>query len=120
MKTLDKSMVAGSLLALLLFAGCAGTPIQFDVLDMQPEKDGVDFSKGRTITGQADGTQLLLFIPIGINDRHERALRNLRQKANGDYIEEIKIQESWTYILVGTIYRTTFEAKAYPYIEGGN
>jgi hypothetical protein len=39
----------------------------------------------------------------------------LRAQAGSDFISDIKIKESWTYGLVGTVYTTRLEAKAYPY-----
>ena len=49
-----------------------------------------------------------------VNDRHEQAYNALKGQANGDYITDIKITESWTYALVGTIYTTKLTATAYP------
>ncbi len=34
--------------------------------------------------------------------------------AGNDYITDIKIQESWTYAFVGTVYTTAYTAMAYP------
>jgi hypothetical protein len=56
----------------------------------------------------------LLFIPIGVNDRHENAYGQLLAQANGDYITDVNIEESWTYGFVGTSYTTTITATAYP------
>ncbi len=60
------------------------------------------------------GFQLLLFIPININDRHARAYQRLREKAAADYLTDIRVQESWTYALVGTVYTVRMDATAYP------
>ena len=92
--------------------GCAGKPITFKSVDPKLYENVSD--KGRTITAEAGGFQLLLVIPININDRHERALTLLKSKANGDYITDIRIKESWTYAFIGTIYTTTITATAYP------
>ncbi len=73
-----------------------------------------DASRPRKISADASGFQLLLFIPIGINDRHEKAWEQLKQKAGGDYIADVTIQDTWTYALVGTIYGVHMEANAYP------
>ena len=96
----------------LWFSGCAGKPITFKSVDPKAYEDVKD--KGRTISGSASGFQLLLFIPIGVNDRHENAYGQLLAQANGDYITDVKIEESWTYGLVGTSYTTTITATAYP------
>ena len=93
-------------------SGCAGKPITFKSVDPKSYADVKD--KGRTITASASGFQLLLLIPMGINTRHESAYGQLLAQANGDYITDVKIEESWTYAFVGTVYTTTITATAYP------
>ena len=92
--------------------GCVGKPITFNSVDtkLYAEQKG----EGRTISGEASGFQLLLFIPIGVNDRHQQAYDVLKGQANGDIITDIKITESWSYAFVGTIYTTKLTATAYP------
>ena len=92
--------------------GCAGKPITFNSVDtkLYAEQKG----EGRSISGEASGFQLLLFIPIGVNDRHQQAYDVLKGQANGDIITDIKITESWSYAFVGTIYTTKLTATAYP------
>ena len=91
--------------------GCVGKPITFNSVDtkLYAEQKG----EGRTISGEASGFQLLLFIPIGVNDRHQQAYDVLKGQANGGIITDIKITESWSYALVGTIYTTKLTATAY-------
>ena len=57
---------------------------------------------------------MLLLIPININDRQERAYTLLKAQANGGFITDVKIKESWTYAFVGTVYKTTITATVYP------
>ena len=94
------------------FTGCSGKPVTFNSVDskLYADKKG----EGRTITAEASGFQLLLFIPISINSRHVRAYEALKMKAGGDYITDVKITESWTYGFVGTAYTTKITATAYP------
>jgi hypothetical protein len=35
-------------------------------------------------------------------------------QAGGDFISDVKVQESWTYGFIGTLYCTRLEAMAYP------
>ena len=91
--------------------GCSGKPITFNSVD--PKLYAEQKGEGRTISGEASGFQLLLFIPIGVNDRHQQAYDVLKGQANGDIITDIKITESWSYALVGTIYTTKLTATAY-------
>ncbi|HBA84142.1 MAG TPA: hypothetical protein DCZ95_08620 [Verrucomicrobia bacterium] len=90
--------------------GCAGTKVHFDHVPVEK----LDLTKGRTIKASSAGFQLLLLIPIAVNGRHYRAYEGLKKAAAGDYITDIQIQESWRYAFVGTVYRTTFKATAYP------
>lgn len=90
--------------------GCMGTKVQFADAPL----DRLDLTRGRTITATSSGFQLLLFIPIGVNGRHAEAYERLKKEAGSDYITDIKIQESWTYAFVGTVYHTTMTATAYP------
>jgi hypothetical protein len=114
MKTICRIGFAGLAVASLLLAACSGSPIKTGDANQQIDTARVDFSKGRKISASASGFQLLLLIPININDRHERAFQALLGQAGGDYVTDIKIGESWTYALVGTVYKTTIEAMAYP------
>ena len=115
MKSLYKyKLLMGAFIISMLFVGCAGQPIRVGFLD--PSMGTIDFTKGRPISADAGGFQLLLFIPISINDRQAVAYGRLQSQAGTDYITDVKIKESWTYALVGTIYTTTIEAMAYPRI----
>jgi hypothetical protein len=73
---------------------------------------------GRPIKASASGFQLLLFIPININDRQERAFQLLQAQAGDDYLTNVAVDESWTWAFVGTVYRTTLTATAYPRTAG--
>lgn len=103
-------------LVFLLFAqGCMGTPVRFNEANRGIKLEDVDFGRGRSIEASASGFQLLLLIPISINDRHNRAFSILKGEAGDCYITDIKIEESWTYAFVGTVYTTRIQAMAYPY-----
>jgi hypothetical protein len=114
MKTISRFTMVGLAVASLLLAACSGAPIKTGVANQRIDTANVDYSKGRKISASASGFQLLLLIPISINDRQERAYRTRLSQAGGDYVTDIKIDESWTYALVGTVYKTTLEAMAYP------
>lgn len=104
--------VLGIVIFGIWFSGCAGKPITFKSVDPKVYADVKD--KGREITASDSGFQLLLLIPLGVNSRHENAYNELLEKANGDYITDVKIKESWSYAFVGTVYTTTITATAYP------
>lgn len=114
MKAMGPYTVVAFVLACLLVAACSGTPVKTRDANRHVDAAGVDFSAGRKISASSSGFQLLLLIPINVNVRHKRAFQALMDEADGDYITDIKIEESWTYALVGTVYKTTFEAMAYP------
>lgn len=120
MKIFNQKITAFAILTLLTFSGCSGRTItlgnsQLGNSDQKINVSKIDLTRGREVSAQASGFQLLLFIPININDRHERAYQSLRAQAGSDFLSDVKIKESWTYGLVGTLYTTRFEAKAYPY-----
>ena len=102
------------ILIAMILAGCSGTPIQVGTGTRQQNLENIDFSQGRHLTAEASGFELLWFIPIGINSRHEEAYSRLLAMAGGNYLTDVKIKESWTYALLGTVYTTTLEATAYP------
>jgi hypothetical protein len=98
----------------LLLAGsvaCSGVPIQ---IPNTPEQS-YDETAGRPISAEASGFQLLLWFPIGINDRHEDCWRELQRRAPNHFITDIRIRDSWTYWFVGTAYTVEMTAMAYPY-----
>lgn len=119
---LNKLTITFSLLvASMLIVGCVSAPIMFGGNRPQfVNNNDVDFSKARQITTSASGFQLLLFIPININGRFESAYNDLISQAGFDYITDVKIDESWTYAFVGTIYTTTLTAKVYPRMKAAN
>lgn len=114
MGSIRRCITAWLAVAALTLAGCTGMPVNTGSANRQIDAAGVDFGAGRKISASASGFQLLLLIPIGINDRHERAFQMLVDRAGGDYLTNLTIDESWTYALVGTVYKTTLSAMAYP------
>ena len=109
MNPLMRCLTAAALSFLL--AGCAGDPVKIaSVSDVSK----IDRSRGRKITAEAGGFQLLYVIPINVNSRQRRAYEELLEKAGGDAIADVKITEQWNYGFVGTTYWTLMEATAYP------
>ena len=106
MKTVFRHLMLTATASLL--AACAGAPTSLGTRVSTPLPDGPE----RVITAEACGFQLLLFIPININDRMQRANRALEAQADGAFITDVKVQESWAYGFVGTVYCTTLQAKA--------
>jgi hypothetical protein len=92
----------------MLLSACTGTPVQLGTKSSEPVPIGTE----RVITAEACGFQLLLFIPIRINDRLERAYKKIESQASGDFITDVRVQESWGWRFVGTSYCTTLHAKA--------
>jgi hypothetical protein len=92
----------------MLLAGCAGTPVMLG----SRVNGAVPVGTERTISSKACGFQLMLFIPIMVNDRAERAYMQLEAAAGGDFITDVRVQETWAYGFVGTVYCTRLEAKS--------
>jgi hypothetical protein len=93
---------------LALLAGCAGRPVALGT----PVTGKVPTGESRSISAEACGFQLLLFIPIGINGRLESAYSELQAQAGSDFITDVEVQERWSYGFVGTRYCTELRAKA--------
>ena len=111
MKNKSRLLRVGALLvAAGLVLSCSSSLVTFPSIHI----DDIDPENGREVTASATGFQLLLFIPIGANDRQLRAFQALKAQAGADAIADIKIKESWTYAFVGTLYQTTMTATAYP------
>jgi len=106
MKAMKKQLAI--IAAATLLGACAGTPVSLGTRVSGSKPVGVE----RVITAEACGFQLLLFIPISINDRMERAYGSLQAQAAGDFITDVQVQESWGWRFVGTSYCTTLQAKA--------
>ncbi len=92
----------------VLTGGCAGTPVELGNRAGQAVPTG----PSRDIEGSGCGFQLLLFIPISVNGRLQRAYAELQEQAHGDYITDVQVQERWTYGFVGTGYCTELKARA--------
>lgn len=105
--------VATAVLAGLLLSGCQGVPIDL-AKRAASDRSQIDPQKGRRISGEATGFQLLLLIPIAINGRYRNAYENLLREAGDDLISDITVTESWQWAFVGTLYTTKIEATAYP------
>lgn len=97
-----------SAVAAMLLTACAGTPVSLGTYANGPTPNGIE----RTIEAEACGFQLLLLIPIGVNDRAKHAYQMLEAQAGGDFITDVQVQERWTYAFVGTRYCTALRAKA--------
>lgn len=102
-----------ALLAASLLAGCQGVPLDLSKRTIT-DRNQVDPYKGRRITGEATGFQLMLFIPIAINGRYRNAYQNLLEQAGDDLLSDVTVTESWQWAFVGTLYTTRIEATAYP------
>jgi hypothetical protein len=96
--------------AALVVAGCAGEPVRLG--GALPA--GASLAQARDISAKACGFQLMLLIPIMINDRHERAYQALLAQAGPNAVTNVAIEESWSYAFVGTIYCTRLRAQAVP------
>lgn len=101
------------ILICLLAVGCTGFHVEFP----KASDRAFDESAGRSISAEASGFQLLLWIPIGVNGRYHAAWEDLQGQAPDHYITDIMIQDSWIYCLVGTLYTVHLEAVAYPYVS---
>ncbi|MDD3762755.1 MAG: hypothetical protein PHP86_05660 [Nevskiales bacterium] len=107
MRALFRTIVVAAIV--MLTSACAGTPVSMGTSSSRtPPVAGTE----RLITAEACGFQLLLLIPVNVNDRLERAYIELQEKAAGDYIADVRMQERWVWAFIGTRYCTRLQAKA--------
>ena len=81
--------------------GCSGKPVTFNSVD--PKLYANNKGEGRTISAEASGFQLLLFIPIGVNDRTERAYADaIRSVPGATGLINVTYSEDWFWWVIGT------------------
>lgn len=108
-----KMFLTAIISSILFLQGCAGTPVSMGVTHGF-DRAAYDMENPRKVSISTSGLQLLLFIPIALNDRHARAYSALEAQAGGGLISDVQVRESWTYAFVGTVYKTTIDANVYP------
>ena len=86
------------LLAFCVLAGCSS---QFVNVAPQPP---ASYSVLGSTNGSACGLLLFDLIPIGINDRTERAYANAVGKAGATTLIDTSITTSWYYALIGVVH----------------
>jgi hypothetical protein len=91
-------------------AACTGQSV---VLSDAPPED-IDRTRGQQISASSCGFQLVQLIPMGTNGRHEKAHERLKAQAGGNYIGDVQVTEKWYYGVIGSVYCTELNAKAYP------
>lgn len=108
---MNRALLAATTAALL--AACQGVPI-----DLAPhtvtDRSQIDAHKGQRISAEASGFQALLLIPVGINDRHQRAFDQLKKVAGDRALADVTVTESWRWGFIGTVHTTRIDATAYP------
>jgi hypothetical protein len=79
----------------------------------EPPSD-IDRTMGKPISASACGYQLAQLIPLGTNGRKQRAYNSLEEQAGSDFIGDVVVTEEWYYGVIGSVYCSKLEAKAYP------
>jgi hypothetical protein len=100
-----------AIITFAVLAGCVSAPITIRNAAQQP----VNVDQGRKLSASGCGFQLLMFIPIGVNGRAERAFESIKEMADKNTVlADVKIRERWNYAFIGTVYCTDIQAVAYP------
>ncbi|MGP8152688.1 MAG: hypothetical protein ACLQBQ_00860 [Smithella sp.] len=121
MKFIKLTIIFSLLVASSFIMGCASTPIMFGGNCPQfVNNNDVDFDVENMITAQSSGFQLFYIIPFNINGRFEDAYNDLLRQAGSGYLTDVKINESWTYAFVGTVWTTQLSAMVHPRIKAAN
>ncbi|MBN1128730.1 MAG: hypothetical protein JXA71_07070 [Chitinispirillaceae bacterium] len=111
--SISRLLYASLLLAAL--SGCSTTIASFGTLSIEPiDQDAKYVLVGKNVEGEAL-VYLLWCIPLGIPSI-EKAARDLLNKYDGDYIDNVNVQNYffWTYLfgkygykVTGNVYRRT-------------
>ncbi len=76
----------------------------------EPPTDYVATTTGR---GSACGLNLFGVIPLGVNDRAERAYDEALQASGGTGLTDVSVTERWYWIYVGDTFCTDIEGMGY-------
>jgi len=68
--------------------------------------------------GSACGVNLFAVIPIGVNDRAERAYRQALERSRGTGLTDTKVTDRWYWIYVGMMVCTDISGTGYT--QGGS
>ncbi len=107
---MNVKIMTGALLLAWIGAGCVGTPVHFADAPM----DKLDLARGHKVIGKASSLQLFDVIPIGVNSRQARAYERMKNEAPFEHLTDIKVQDSWKYVIIGFKYSTIITATSYP------
>ncbi len=97
------------LLAALFACACAGTPAALgprEPIAFDPD-DRIDYSTTEC------GAQVLILLPVFTNDRVPRALAEIRSRAPGRYIANVRLRERWLWLVFGELLCTDVVAATY-------
>jgi hypothetical protein len=100
----------GALALLLGTLGCNTLYVDYP----SPDPGTLDLSKRHVVTSRGCGFALLAFIPLGVNDRMDRAWTQLRKRAGRNVITDVEQRETWMYLGAGTLWCSHMTANAYP------
>ena len=104
-------ILAGIVALASIGSGCVGTSVH--LADAPIAK--LNLSRGHLVTGRASSLHLFGFIPLGVNDRQARAYERLQANAGADCLTDIKVRDTWCWIVIGEKYGTFLTATACPY-----
>jgi hypothetical protein len=99
MKFLKGGVIVSLLAALLV--GCAGVPVEMTSVK------GSDYEVLGEGEGSATGIMLFNFIPIGQNQRFQKAYNAAVASKGGDYLLNPEISERWFWAYILNGYTTT-------------
>jgi hypothetical protein len=103
-----------STLAVSLFLGCSGPPV--NVSPVPP----TSYSEVGHTSGQACGMLFLWIVPMGVNDRVERAYARALARADATSLTDTALEESWYFALVGDVVCSEVEGLALKRTEGAS
>ena len=92
--------LALGLAGLFLATGCTDTVARLTVVSTKTTDFGETHYRAASQASAGDGRLWLTILPLGGAPSIEKAINDLLQKYNGDYLTDTKIDESWWSLLV--------------------
>ena len=81
-------------------------------MSAEPPSD-IDRTRDRPVSARACGIQLIQLTPISTNGRQPEAYDSLKAQAGSDFFGVVVETEKWYYGVIGSVYCTKLDAKAY-------
>jgi hypothetical protein len=92
---------AGLLVATLLITGCADTIAKLTIVSTKTADFSQPHQRAASQASASDGRLWITILPLGGVPSMDKAINNLLEKYNGDYVTDAEvIEEGWTLLIL--------------------